>query len=111
MPPDQADQSTGYPPVKPAEQEQAQSTGRSDQDSSGARARSTSLADDQKIITDAMAAVIEKHRAEVASAPATPEARQFALDLLDAVFLDMLQTVLDESSAVELLLDKRGAGS
>jgi hypothetical protein len=108
MPPDQADQSTGYPPVKPAEQEQAQSTARSDQDSSGARARSTSLAEDQKIITDAMAAVIEKHRAEVASAP---EARQFALDLLDAVFLDMLQTVLDESSAVELLLDKRGAGS
>ena len=58
MPPDQADQSTGYPPVKPAEQ--AQSTGRSDQDSSGARARSISLAADQKLITDAMAAVIEK---------------------------------------------------
>jgi len=42
MPPDQADQSTGNPPVKLAEQ--AQSTGRSDQDSSGARARSISLA-------------------------------------------------------------------
>ena len=111
MPPDQADQSTGYPPVKPAEQEQAQSTGRSDQDSSGARARSTSLAADQKIITDAMDAVIEKHRAEIASVPAAPEARQFAPDLLDAVFLDMLQTVLDESSAVELLFDKPGAGS
>jgi hypothetical protein len=111
MPPDQADQSTGYPPVKPAEQEQAQSTGRSDQDSSGARARSTSLAVDQKIIADAMPAVIEKHRAEIASVRATPEARRFAPDLLDAVFRDMLQTVLDESSAVELLFDKRGAGS
>jgi hypothetical protein len=111
MPPDQADQSTGYPPVKPVEQEQAQSTGRSDQDPSGARARSTSRAADQKIITDAMAAVIEKHRAEIASAPATPEARQFALDLLDAVSLDLLQTILDESSAVELLFDKRGACS
>jgi hypothetical protein len=56
MPPDQADQSTGYPLVKPAEQEQPQGTGRS-------------------------------------------------------VFLDMLQTVLDESSAVELLFDRRGANS
>jgi hypothetical protein len=106
MPPDQADQSTGYPPVKPAEQEQAESTGRSNQGSSGARARSTSLAADPKIITDAVAAVIEKYRAEIASAPATPEARQFTPDLLDAIFLD-----LDESSAVELLFDKRGAGS
>jgi len=56
MPSDQADQSTGYPPVKPAAEEQAQSTSR-------------------------------------------------------GVFLDMLQTVLDESSAVELLFDKRGAGA
>jgi hypothetical protein len=54
MPPNHADQSTRYPPVKPAEQ--AQSMGRS-------------------------------------------------------VFLDMLQTVLEESSAVELLFDKRGANS
>ena len=111
MPPDQANQPTGYPPVKPAEQEYAQSAGRSDQDSRSARARSTSLAADQKIITDAMAAVIEKHRAEIASAPATPEARQFALDRLDAVYLDMLRTVLDESSAVEMLFDKHGGGS
>jgi len=109
MPPDQADQLTGYPPVKP--EEQAQSTGRSDQDSSGARARSSSLTADQKIIKDAIATLIEKHRAEIASAPATPEARQFALDLLDAVSLDMLQTVIDESWAVELLFDKRGACS
>jgi hypothetical protein len=42
---------------------------------------------------------------------ARDEARQFAPDLLDAIFLEMLQTVLDESSAVELLFDKRGAGS
>ena len=111
MPRDQADRSTGYPPVKSVEQEQAQSTGRSDQDPSGARARSTSLAADQKIITDAMAAVIEKHRAEIASAPATPEARQFALDRLDAVYLDMLRAVLDESSAVELLFDRHGGSS
>jgi len=105
MPPDQADQPTGYPPVKPVEQEHAQSTGRSDQDSWSARARSTSLA------ADAMAAVIEKHRAEIASAPATPEARQFALDLLDAVYLGMLRTVFDEPSAVELLFDKYGGDS
>ena len=90
MPPDQANQPTGYG---------------SDQDSWTARAGSTSLA------ADAMAAVIEKHRAEIASAPATPEARQFALDRLDAVYLDMLRTVLDESSAVELLFDKHGGGS
>ena len=105
MPPDQANQPTGYPPVKPAEQEHAQGTGRSDQDSRSARARSTSLA------ADAMAAVMEKHRAEIASAPATPEARQFALDRLDAVYLDMLRTVLDESSAVEMLFDRHGGGS
>ena len=105
MPPDQADQPTGYPPVKPVEQEHAQGTGRSDQDSWTARARSTSLA------ADAMAAVIEKHRAEIASAPATPEARQFALDRLDAVYIDMLRTVLHESSAVEMLFDKHGGGS
>ena len=104
MSPDQVDQSSGYPPVKPAEQKHAQSTGRSDQDSWGARARSS-------LAADAMAAVIEKHRAEIASAPATPEARQFALDRLDAVYLDMLRTVLDESSAVEMLFDKHGGGS
>ena len=105
MSPDQADQSTGHPPVKPVEQEHAQSTDRSDQDSWTARARSTSLA------ADAMAVVIEKHRAEIASAPATLEARQFALDRLDAAYLDMLRTVLDESSAVEMLFDKHGGGS
>ena len=105
MPPDQANQPTGYPPVKPAEQEYAQSAGRSDQDSRSARARSTSLA------ADAMAAVIEKHRAEITSGPATLEARQFALDRLGAVYLDMLRTLFDEPSAVELLFDNRGAGS
>ena len=112
MSPDQAaDQSTGYPPVKPAEREQAQRTARSDQESSGARGRLVSLAADQKTITDAIAAVIEKHRTEIASAPVTPEARQCALNLLDDVFLDMLQTVLNESSALDLLFDKRSARS
>jgi hypothetical protein len=58
-----------------------------------------------------MAAVIEKHRAEIASGLATPEARQFALDRLGAFYLDMLRKVLDEPSAVELPFDKNGGDS
>jgi hypothetical protein len=108
---DQADQSTGYPPVKPVEWEQAQSAVGSGQASSGARGGPARLAADQKVITDALAAVVEKHRAEIASAPMAPEARKYVLDLLDAVFLDMLETVLDEFSALGLPFDKRGARS
>jgi len=111
MAPNQTNESTGYPPVKQTEQEQAESTARSDQESSGARSRLVSLAANQTTITDAIAAVIEKHRTEIASAPMTPEARQCALDLLDAVFLDVLQTVLNESSALDLLFDKRSSRS
>lgn len=108
---DQADQSTGYPPVKPAEWEQAQRTVRSDQASSGTRGEPAGLAADQKVITDAIAAVVEKHRAEIAAAPTAPDARKYALDLLDAVFLDMLQAVLSESSMLNPLFDKRGSRS
>jgi hypothetical protein len=111
MSPDRPDHATGYPPVKPAEKKQARGTTQSKQEPPDSDGGSASLTSNQKIITDAVAAVMEKHRAEIASAPVAPETRQYALDLLDAVLLDILQTVLNEASALDLLFVKRGSRS
>jgi hypothetical protein len=110
MPPDRPNHATGYPPVKPAEKKQARETTPSKQEPREADGGSAGLTSKQRIITDAVSAVMEKHRAEIASAPVAPETRQYALDLLDAVLLDILQTVLNEASALDLLVVKRGSG-
>jgi hypothetical protein len=111
MLPNQADQSTGYPPVKPVEQEQAQSTAQSDRKSSDTRGRPTGLTNDQRIIRDVMAAVIEKHRTEISSAPVAPETRQYALDRIDAILLEILQAVLGGSPTLDPLFVQRSASS
>jgi len=97
--------STGYPPVTQAEERDATRTAR------GASGRfsvpSGRLGANEKIITDAIAGVIERYRAEIGVAPLDDESRQRTLDLLDAVFLDVLQAVLNEPTAREVRRESR----
>jgi hypothetical protein len=109
--PSQADHPTGYPPVTRTEEEAAARTAQGETGRSASEGGSTRLPADQEAITDAIAAVMEKHRAQIASAPISSEARRYAGDLLDGVHLDLLQTVLDEASALQLMSGRRGAGT
>jgi len=56
---------------------------------------------------DAIAGVIERYRAEIGFAPLDDESRQRTLDLLDAVFLDILQAALNEPTAREVRRESR----
>jgi hypothetical protein len=89
---------TGYPPVTESETQQALE---------GATAGRPSA--NSNLIIDAMAGVVEQHRRRIDAAALDAEVKRYALDLLDAVFLDLLQTVLDEASALEVLRSSRRA--
>jgi hypothetical protein len=89
-------QTTGYPPVTDTEERR---------DSETAPARfgkpSVRLSANEKIVTDAISAVIERNRAEIEVARLGAETRRHALDMLDRVFLDVLHALLNETSALE----------
>jgi hypothetical protein len=97
MLPENSEQPSGYPPVTEAEERTA---GRTDE-SGGRQKRATDnsrgLDTPQADITDAIAALFDKHRAKVAAATTTSETRRFALDLLDSVRREALQTILSKS--------------
>ena len=97
---------TGYPPVTEAEEHLAAANG-----SAASSADATRLEPDGKLIVDAMAAVFDEHRRRVSTSSMDPEAKRGVLDLLDVVFLDLLQVVLNESSAVEQVLHRHRAAS
>jgi hypothetical protein len=97
---------TGYPPVTEDEEREAAESA-----SSASLTGSTRLDADGKLIVDAMAAVFDDHRRRVSASSMVPEAKRGVLDLLDVVFLDLLQVVLDESSAVEQVLQRDRAAS
>lgn len=96
-------QSTGYPPVTATEERQAANN------AAAARAgdESDRLGANEQIFADAVAAVMGKHRAEIEQTAPDPEAKAYALGLLDQVWLDILQTVLTETSAIETLRKAR----
>jgi hypothetical protein len=89
---------TGYPPVTETETRQA---------AESAAARGPSA--DSSSIVAAMTEVIEEHRRRIDSAALDPEVKRYLLDLLDIVFVDLLQTVLDEASALDVLRGSRRA--
>jgi hypothetical protein len=89
---------TGYPPVTESETQQALE---------GATAGRPSA--NSNLIIDAMAGVVERHRRRIDAAALDAEVKHYALDLLDAVFLDLLQTMLDKGSALEVLRSSRRA--
>jgi len=89
---------TGYPPVTESETQQALE---------GPTAGRPSA--NSNLIIDAMAGVVERHWRRIDAAALDAEVKRYALDLLDAVFLDLLQTVLDEASALEFLRSSRRA--
>jgi hypothetical protein len=89
--------STGYPPVTQAEERDATQT--ASRASGRSSVPSGRLGANEKIVTDAIAAVIERYRAEIKVAPLDDESRWRTLDLLDAVFLDILHAVLNEPTA------------
>jgi hypothetical protein len=98
---------TGYPPVTAAEEHTAAenvATGPSGREAGG-------IGPDGKVIVDAIAAVIDDHRRRIDAAAIDPEAKRYVLDLLDAVFLDLLQSVLNESGPLELVQKRRRATS
>jgi len=63
----------------------------------------------ENVVVDAIAAVVEKHRREIDTASLGPEIRRYMLNLLDTVLLDVLQTILDEASALQVLRSERRA--
>ena len=90
---------TGYPPVTEAESRQAAETAAAERPNGG----SGRLGAQSKIIVDAMAGVVEEHRRRIDATGLDPAVERYALDLLDALFLDFLQIVLDEASALEVV--------
>jgi hypothetical protein len=103
-------QITGYPPFTETEERLASGaehgtsgTERSDTGRSGLPP--VRLGIDEKIITDAISAVIEKYRAQI-GAP-TAETREHALDVLDALLLDVVHRVLSATAARRARQDAR----
>ena len=88
---------TGYPPVTTAEEQAAETAGTD----------AGRMGSDEKILVDSIAAVFDDHRRRIDAAPIGPEAKRYVLDLLDAVFLDLLQSVLYQSPALELTPKRR----
>jgi hypothetical protein len=103
---EKAKRATGYPPVTKAEEQQAAGHA-----SAALSADVSRLDGDGKLIVDAMAAVFDRHRRKVSAISMDPEEKRYVLDLLDAVFLDLLQVVLNEASAVEQVLQRHRAAS
>ena len=97
---------TGYPPVTNIEEQKAAGNA-----SAAALGDASRLDPDGKLVVDAMAAVFDEHRRKVGALPLEPEERRNVLELLDAVFLDLLQVVLNEASAVEQVLQRRRSRS
>ena len=96
---------TGYPPVTAAEEQAAESAlGVSGSDAGG-------IGSDGKVLVDAMAAVFDEHRRRIGASGIDPEAKRYVLDLLDAVFLDLLQSVLNESPIVRPFRERSAASS
>ena len=103
MAPDKS--TTGYPPVTEAEEREAQQT--APRTSGRFSIPAGRLGANEKIVTDAIAAVIDRYRTEIGAAPLDDESRRRTLDLLDAVFLDVLQAVLNEPTAREVRGESR----
>ena len=100
MAPDRS--TTGYPPVTQAEEREAEQTAPRTSGRFSIPSGRLGAGAGEKIITDAIAAVIERYRAEIGAAPLDDKSRRRTLDLLDAVFLDILQAVLNEPTAREV---------
>jgi hypothetical protein len=92
-----AKEATGYPPLTAAEEKAAGTVGTD----------AGRIGSDDKILVDAMAAVFDDHRRRIDAAAIDPEAKRYVLDLLDAVFLDLLQSVLNQSPVLELTPKRR----
>ena len=93
---------TGHPPVTNIEERTVEENA-----STADLGDASRLDPDGKLVVDAMAAVFEEHRHRVEALPLEPEEKRNVLELLDAVFLDLLQVVLNEASAVEQVLQRR----
>ena len=97
---------TGYPPVTKVEERRAAENASADRAGGGTER----LSADGKVMVDAIAAILDEHRRRIDTAALDAEAKQAMLDLLDGVFLDLLQLVLTEPSARELFRDSAGVG-
>src|SRR5690348_5445206 len=89
---DKSQRPTGYPPVTDAE-ERVAASGRSTDPGTAGAAR---LGANGKIVIDALATVFDEHRKRIEAASIEPVIKRHALNLLDGLFLDILQTVLSE---------------
>ncbi len=96
-------QVTGYPPVTELEEEKAAENAAA----TTSEAEAIRLGIEDKFLVDAIAAVFDEHRKRIDKATLETETKRHALDLLDAVFLDLLQTVLTEAPVLEVSRKRR----
>ena len=95
MSPENLRRPSGYPPVTEIEELIAAADGSSAQD---APTGTGTFGPNGKAMVDGLAAVFDKHRQRIDAIVLDPAIKRDVLDLLDAVFLDILQAVLSESS-------------
>ncbi len=98
-------QATGYPPVTEPEEEKAAENAAA----ATPRTEASRLGTEDKVLVDAIAAVVDQHRGKIDKAALEPETKRYTLDLLDALFLDLLQTVLTEAPTLEVSRRRRRA--
>ena len=105
------DEPTGWPPVTRVEREKIKGKARRTNARPKARTlEATNLTGEQTTMANAMAAVVEEHRREIAFAAVALETRQYAIALLDAVSFDMLQAALGQLSVSSRPSKKRAPG-
>ena len=96
-------QATRYPPVTSAEERQATESA----STRPSHSKGNGVGSDGKAIVDAMAAAFDEHRRRIGVAAIDPVAKKYVLELLDAVFLDLLQSVVDAPPLLELTPARR----
>ena len=97
MVPESSEQPNGYPPVTESEERTAGRANESGGQREHAIVIARGLESPRADATVAIAALFDKHRAEVAAAAISAETRRFALDLLDSVRREVLRTILNRS--------------
>jgi hypothetical protein len=106
MAPENSRAATGYPPVTETEEQAAADKTATPRPASQAGR----LDSGGKAIVDAVAGVFGAHRGKIDAMPLDLEVKRYALDLLDAVFLDVLHTVLSQSPTFDKEHRDRAAG-
>lgn len=97
-------QPTGYPPVTEAEDRAAQAAPSTCHEMTAGCGR---LSATDKVVVDALTEIFDKHRQRIHEVALEPAVKRFALDLLEALFLDSVQAALSASSTADMASEYR----